>query len=173
MIFFHKKVRAILSLLFFTVNRTTYTNASALFNTTVREMQSNIIGGGNVNKDKYPWFAKALKGDGSWQECGGSLVSPEYVLTAAECVINTPDLAKFQIGALSDDDTNGGQISQTIQVENIYRHKDYNPFTNDKDFALIKLAQRVNRITPVKMDPGTLSPSYSGGKYCTFGIMNH
>ena len=171
MLLSRKTVSAFLSFLVFTAATTT--NGSEIsaedqafpLADTTRAAQSNIVGGGDVPKDKYPWFAEALKRDGSWHGCGGSLVTPEYVLTAAYCVINTPDLAKFQIGALSDDATNGGQTSQIIQVEKVYSHEGFNPATNDKDFALIKLVQRVNNINPVKMDPGSLSPSYSDGKY--------
>ncbi len=39
------------------------------------EAPTRIIGGTDVEKDTYPWFA-------DFNECGGMLISPEYVLTA-------------------------------------------------------------------------------------------
>ena len=46
------------------------------------EKTGRIVGGTKASVGDYPWFARATDGN-SWGGCGGSLVSPEYVLTAA------------------------------------------------------------------------------------------
>ena len=124
-------------------------------------VQSNIVGGGNVTVDKYRWFAEPLQSYGYWQFCGGSLVTPEYVLTEAYCVgsYSYYPIISYKIGALSKDDTVQNSVNETIDIANVT--------ANDNDFALVKLKQRVNAITiaPVMMDQGTVSPNYPSGEF--------
>jgi len=75
-------------------------------------VQTNIIGGDEVTAGTYPWFARATNGN-SWGGCGGSLVAPGYVLTAAHCV---GGFDGFQIGALCfpySENDNCDQVSFT------------------------------------------------------------
>lgn len=43
----------------------------------ITDSSSRIVGGSDVPNESYPWFVK-------FSGCGGSLISPEYVLTAGE-----------------------------------------------------------------------------------------
>ncbi len=55
------------------------------------EEDNRIIGGTNVVANTYPWFTMLLYMSGTTeneQGCGGMLVSPEWVLTAAHCIDN-------------------------------------------------------------------------------------
>lgn len=136
------------------------------------QIEGRIIGGSDAPKDAYPWFAKAL--ETYYQPelttfCGGMLVAPDWILTAAHCTVYMPDDAiMFQIGALSNstDGDNGGQYSETISAEYTVEHPDYNItdfYDNSNDFALVKLKGH-STITPVDMDLTGISNSYDSDK---------
>lgn len=48
-----------------------------------RVLPEKIIGGEEVDANEYPWFARGTRGN-NWWGCGGSLVTPEFVLSAGE-----------------------------------------------------------------------------------------
>ena len=121
----------------------------------IREFPNRIVGGEFAPADKYPWFTRLMERNGSWAGCGGMLVAPEYVLTAAHCVAPetswSASNAAVEIGSLCPNSANNcGQPKQTINVASITRHPNYNTNTLNNDFALVKLVSKANA-KPVKM----------------------
>ncbi len=85
--------------------------------------QSRVIGGVNATKGAWPWQIGIYSQSGGIF-CGGSLISPLWVVTAAHCVEDTlPYSIYVQLGDLNlytDDGT-----EQKIDVEDIFSHEKY------------------------------------------------
>jgi secreted trypsin-like serine protease len=112
---------------------------------------TRIIGGPPVDSPAaYPWMAslQRLRPDGSSRHfCGGSLIDPEWVLTAAHCVSDvTPADFRVVVGALRLSD--GGSSHQPVEVR---VHPEYDgDATNGADIALVRLSAPVRDITPIE-----------------------
>ena len=118
-----------------------------------------IVGGMNAPAGEYPWYALAPNG------CGGFLVAPEFILTAAHCAAV---VQYFHIGALCGGFTkptgsNCGESYETAYQELVFTHPDYSSGQVSNDFALVKLTRK-SEVTPVKIDLKSLSDSYKAGK---------
>ena len=102
------------------------------------QFEPRIIGGEIAPEGAYPWFYKA---DG----CGGTLVAPDIVVSAAHCLENFYDQSLY---------------SKTI-VHPYYFLSDYS-ITND--FMIVKLKNPILNVIPLPLDDGTISKTYTEDK---------
>ncbi|EXJ17196.1 trypsin-like serine protease [Imhoffiella purpurea] len=113
-----------------------------------------LLGSTQIDKTDWPWQA-ALKIDtwglnGSWS-CGGSVIDPHWILTAAHCIVDdstsrysTVSPSNIQVRTGSNRFEYGGQESK---VKRIVKHPGFDPLTRDNDLALLELK------SPVYVDP--------------------
>ncbi|XP_066515210.1 transmembrane protease serine 13-like [Hoplias malabaricus] len=109
---------------------------------------SRILGGYLSSPGQWPWQA-SLHYMGS-HTCGGSLISQDFILTAAHCFPRDSTSAQFPsnwrvyLGVVSLN-----LLPSPYSVDEITIHELYNSQTNDYDIALLKLSQPVNMSSAV------------------------
>lgn len=112
-----------------------------------------IIGGADASIEEYPWQVALVSDTNDLynsQSCGGSLVDEKWVLTAAHCVTEEDDNGNPVLAAtpthvvVGITDLSDGSQAQTIAIDSITFHPDYDPASFNNDIALIELATPVN-----------------------------
>lgn len=108
---------------------------------------TKIVGGQTVSINNYPYQAQVMRNGGFI--CGGSIVAPKYILSAAHCLKVTTASYTIRVG---HNRTNSGGL--LVGVSKIYRHPNYNSQITDYDAAIFRvsssvLANAVARVIPI------------------------
>ncbi|CAD7083715.1 unnamed protein product [Hermetia illucens] len=100
-----------------------------------------IVGGKPTGVNQYPWMVRLVY-DGKFH-CGGTLLTKDYVMTAAHCVKRLRR-SKIRI-ILGDHDQYITTETRAIQraVTSIIKHRRFDPDTYNNDIALLRLRKPV------------------------------
>lgn len=100
-----------------------------------------IVNGQEATECEWKWQA-ALR-EGTSYFCGGTLIHPQWVMTAAHCITSTsPEDIDIVLGDFDKD--NVGTNESSKNVRRIIAHPQYNSGNFDNDFALIELVEAVS-----------------------------
>jgi secreted trypsin-like serine protease len=137
--------------------------------------QPRVVGGSATQASSYPWQAalvfdpaKRSGNDEQRQLCGGALVAPRIVLTAAHCIVGTdPD---FLGGNLDPNDadivlnettlSNGDGEHHALQA--IYVQSAYNPSLNTNDVGYLVMSSATG-MTPINLAGPTETALWTPG----------
>jgi len=99
-----------------------------------------IYGGEQATAGTIPWIVTFVFGDpsDSLARCGGSIIGPNFVVTAAHCAYGqTPSSVNITAGTFSYSGTE--RTSRNLKVKKIINHPQYMPGRNEFDIALIQI----------------------------------
>ncbi|CAK9825178.1 Transmembrane protease serine 9, partial [Anthophora retusa] len=113
--------------------------------------EGRIVGGQPASIDDHP-YQVSLRYNNR-HVCGGSIISEEWIVTAAHCVQSTfPGFISIKVGTSDLTDTEG----IVTAVKEIITHKKYNRRIADYDIALIRLEKPLvysSRVRPILLAP--------------------
>jgi hypothetical protein len=157
------------------------TSNTGLFMSLLNAVLSKIINGVEARPNSWPWLvsiAVRYRGPtGVWQNrthiCGGTLIEPSHVLTAAHCLeqkiddrfvpltSTNPTLESFFILRIGIHDIRSTRSEDLYRARRIFVHENFISSTFENDIAIIRLDRSVpltEQTTPICLPSNNLIP---------------
>ncbi|XP_031619950.1 serine protease persephone-like [Contarinia nasturtii] len=120
------------------------------------ERSNRILNGEPAEEREFPWMAALGYLSTNYRvtfDCGGTVISENFILTAAHCARTQRPPIVCRLGKLKlvdTDDDNDIHRPTNVAIKQIIRHPFYSHFTRKNDIALIRVSpiQFSNNISP-------------------------
>ena len=127
-----------------------------------------IVNGIDADPERYPYMV-VLRDYFQEYVCGGTLIAPNIVLSAAHCSGGN-GIATVQLGRYDTSNDQGADV-ETLVVDphSSVRHPLYNDLTLEKDFWIIKLFGRAMHHDPIKLNAADHIPFFEASPLSVTG----
>ncbi|KAM3936830.1 plasma kallikrein-like [Leptodactylus fuscus] len=106
----------------------------------VHDPKRRIVGGSNSSLGEWPWqVSMHLKLSSSRHVCGGSIISNQWIVTAAHCVVLWPVPTFWNIYAGFVNQSQITAATPVLHIDQIIIHPGYTGTESGNDIALLKL----------------------------------
>ncbi|XP_066433078.1 prostasin [Eleutherodactylus coqui] len=105
------------------------------------QIANRIVGGQDGDIGTAPWLVSIRYN--LMHACGGSLLTAEYVLTAAHCVPPDHSTSDYDVLAGSTSLANSDSGAQSVLVDQVFRYPGYSVDSQSGDIAVLKLKSLV------------------------------
>ncbi|XP_043935037.1 chymotrypsinogen A-like [Protopterus annectens] len=132
---------------------------------------ARIVNGEEAVPGSWPWQVSLQDWTG-WHFCGGSLISDQWVITAAHCSVTT----SHRVILGEHDRCSSAEAIETMSISRVFRHPNYKSYNINNDIALLKLSSCVSftdRISTVCLPAS--SANFPGDMTCVttgWGLTN-
>lgn len=156
-------------------------NTPGLLMSLLNVVLSKIINGVEARPNSWPWLVSigvSYRGPtGVWQNrthiCGGTLIEPSHVLTAAHCLeqkiddrfvpltSTNPTLESFFLLRIGIHDIRSTKVQEIYRAKRIFVHEKFISSTFENDIAMIRLDRPVpltEQTTPICLSTNNISP---------------
>ncbi|XP_078467673.1 chymotrypsin-like elastase family member 2A [Lampetra planeri] len=133
-------------------------------------IESRVVNGVEAKPNSWPWqISLQYLSSGSWYHtCGGTLIDPQWVLTAAHCISSRTYRVAVGEHLLSVEE--GGDEFHSVDQITVHPGWNNNNVAGGNDIALIRLAQPVvlsNKVQPSCLPPAGVVLSHNYPCYIT------
>ena len=127
-------------------------------------LPGSIVGGTEATPYSLPWQVGLVTPGRDQPWCGGTLIGPSHVLTAAHCMGYDFEVIVGEHDATSDSDGTRHTVCSTTS------HPDYNSGTTNYDYAVVTLTEPVEigaRAVPACLPDATFAGDFLDDKTMT------